>query len=83
MEFRCRYPKDEVYPGSGGEFQLEQLRATFPQYKPSFPPVDDGSCDMEMTTICPAEISTMVPVSGTKEFHGGHSSYKYGDSRKC
>jgi len=81
METRCKYAKDKVYPSYGGEFQLEQLRAMLPQYKPSFPLVDDESCDMEMTTAYPADISTMVPVSGKKEFHDGSSAYKYGESR--
>ncbi len=73
MESRCCYPKDRVYPATGGEFSLEMLRAMLPQYK--LPP-EDESCDMELTMACAGDISVMVPSSGTKGAH--KDSLRYG-----
>ena len=73
METCCCYPKDQVYPASGGEFQLEQLRAVLPQYKVTLPIAEDDSCDMEMTVAYTANISTMIPSSGTREYDEGFS----------
>ncbi len=73
------YPKLLVYPtAGGGEFQLEQLRACLPQYRPDFPDdsagemememttVNGGIVDMEMTEAWPVKITTGVPLGGLK-----------------
>jgi len=49
--FLCCYDKGQVYPRTGGELSLEQVRASKPQYLPTFPSpgAGGGVCDMEMT----------------------------------
>ena len=57
------YPKHLVYPQKGGELPLEMLRASLPQYRPTFPnDSGGGEEDMEMTVACPINITVNVPV---------------------
>lgn len=57
------YPKHLVYPQKGGEFPMEMLRASLPQYRPMFPnDSGGGEEDMEMTLACPVNITMNIPV---------------------
>lgn len=58
------YQKHLVYPPSGGDFSLEQIRASLPQYRPSLPGDEsgEGDCDMEMTMAVTGNITMHVPV---------------------
>ena len=64
-----------MYPPEGGEYTLEMLRASLPQYRPSFPnDCDTEEVDMEMTMAYPINITMNVPVIpdlfGTKKTLG-------------
>ncbi len=60
--YECCYPKDLVYPPSGEEVQLEELRAQLPCYQPLLSESqNDDACDMEMTVSYTANITTMIP----------------------
>ena len=69
------YPRKLVYPPEGGEYTLEMLRASLPQYRPSFPnDCDTEEVDMEMTMAYPINVTMNVPVIpdlfGTKKTLG-------------
>lgn len=50
-----------MYPPSGGEFSLEQIRANLPQYRPTIQD-ENGECDMEMTMAVTGNITMHIPV---------------------
>ena len=58
-----------VYPSEGGEYTLEMLRASLPQYRPSFPnDCDTEEVDMEMTMAYPTVNVPVIPdLFGTKK----------------
>ena len=58
------YPKELVYPSSGGELQLEMIRAQWSMYNNSSTE-EDGICDMDMTEAFTGNITLNIPVQSS------------------
>ena len=57
------YPKELVYPPSGGEYSLEEIRARLPQYQVDF----DNCEDIGMELTCVPQIPPVYKSSDVKK----------------
>lgn len=63
---KFHYPKDLIYPKTGGEVSLEHVKASLPQYCPLFPDEEEGEGegedDMDLTVAGGGTITTHISV---------------------
>lgn len=61
---KVQYQKELVYPRSGGEVSLEQLRGALPRYAPVLAAKEESCDDMELTEAQMGHITINVPLFG-------------------